>query len=172
MERIVETPLGRVTLVASGGALTGLRWGCAGQEKEASPLLDEATAQLATYLAGGRRLFDLPLSPGGTAHDRAVWQAMRDIPPGETRTYGSIARTVRSSPRAVGGACRRNPLPIIVPCHRIVAANGALGGWSGPGGAEGKRFLLALEGAREADGAPLPRKPPDSPACLPLFRRV
>ena len=79
-------------------------------------------------------------------------QAMRDIPPGETRSYGEVARTVGSSPRAAGNACRRNPLPIVVPCHRIVAANGALGGWSGPGGAEGKRFLLALEGACEADG--------------------
>ena len=171
LERTVETPLGRMTLVASGSALTELRWGRSGRE-DASPLLDEAAQQLAAYFGGERRSFNLPVSPGGTAHDCAVWRAMRDIPPGETRSYGDVARTVRSSPRAVGGACGRNPLPIIVPCHRIVAANGALGGWSGPGGAEGKRFLLALEGAREADGAPLPRKPPDSSDCLPLFRRV
>ena len=155
MERMVETPLGQLTLVASGDALTGLRWDRAGRE-DVSPLLDEAAVQLAAYFAGERRLFDLPVSPAGTAHDRAVWRAMRDIPPGGTRSYGDVARTVRSSPRAVGGACRRNPLPIVVPCHRIVAANGALGGWSGPGGAEGKRFLLALEGAREADGGGLP----------------
>ncbi len=157
--RTVETPLGRVTLVASGDALTGLHWGRAGRE-DASPLLDEAAVQLAAYFAGGRRSFDLPLSPHGTAHDGAVWQAMRDIPPGGTRSYGDVARTVGSSPRAVGGACRRNPLPIIVPCHRIVAVNGALGGWSGPGGAEGKRFLLALEGACEADGGFAPRALP------------
>ncbi len=113
-------------------------------------------AERRLFAAGKRRSFGLPVSPGGTAHDRAVWQAMRDIPPGETRSYGDVARTVDSSPRAVGGACGRNPLPIIVPCHRIVAAGGALGGWSGPGGAEGKRFLLALEGAREADGAAPP----------------
>lgn len=114
--------MGQVTLVASGDALTGLYWGSAGRE-DASPLLDEAAAQLAAYFAGERHSFDLPVLPGGTAHDRAVWQAMRDIPPGGTRSYGDIARTVRSSPR-------------------------------------------------EADGAPLPRKPPDSPVCLPLFRRV
>ena len=132
MERTVETPLGRVTLVASGDALTGLCRGRAGRE-DASPLLDEAAEQLGAYFAGRRRSFDLPLSPGGTAHDRAVWQAMRDIPTGETRSYGAVARTVGSSPRAVGGACGRNPLPIIVPCHRIVAAGSALGGYSGPG---------------------------------------
>ena len=150
-ERTVETPLGLVTLIAPGDALTGLRWSRAGRE-DASPLLDDAAAQLAAYFAGERRSFDLPVSPVGTAHDRAVWQAMRDIPPGETRSYGDIAWTARSNPRAVGGACGRNPLPIIVPCHRIIAARGALGGYSGPGGAEGKRFLLALEGACEADG--------------------
>ena len=123
-------------------------------------------------LLGSRRSFDLPVSSAGTVHDHAVWQALRDIPPGETRSYGDIARTVRSSPRAVGGACGRNPLPIIVPCHRIVAAGGALGGYSGPGGLQTKQFLLKLEGACEADGVPLPRKPPDSPICLPLFRHV
>ena len=112
-------------------------------------------AERGPVVDGERPSFDLPVSPDGMVHVRAVWQAMRDIPPGGTRSYGDIARTVRSSPRAVGGACRRNPLPIIVPCHRIVATGGALGGWSGPGGAEGKRFLLAQEGAREADGAPL-----------------
>ena len=154
-ERTVETPLGRMTLAASGEALTGLHWDRA-ERKDASPLLDEAAAQLAAYFASKRRSFDLPVAPDGTAHDRAVWQAMRDIPMGETRSYGEVARTVGSSPRAVGGACGRNPLPIIVPCHHIVAASGALGGYSGPGGAEGKRFLLALEGAREADGAALP----------------
>ena len=158
-ERTVETPLGRVTLVASGEALTELYWGRSRRESP-SPLLDEAVAQIAAYFAGGRRSFDLPVAPGGTAHDRAVWQAMRDIPSGETRTYGEIARTVGSSPRAVGNACGRNRLPIIVPCHRIVGANGALGGYSGPGGQEGKRFLLGLEGARGAVDAPRGLVPP------------
>ena len=145
-ERTVETPVGWVTLVASEDALTELRWGGSGREG-ASPLLDEAAAQLAAYFTGGRRSFDLPVAPARTAHDRAVRQAMRDIPPGGTRSYGDVARTVRSSPRAVGNACGRNPLPIIVPCHRIVGANGALGGYSAPGGQQTKRFLLALEGA-------------------------
>ena len=72
---------------------------------------------------------------------------MQRIPAGEVRTYGEIARAIASSPRAVGNACGRNPIPIIVPCHRIVGANGAIGGYSGQGGAETKRFLLGLEGA-------------------------
>lgn len=146
MERTVETPLGWVTLVASGDALTGLRWGRS-ERDDASALPDEAAAQLASYFTGGRRSFDLPVAPVGTVHDRAVWQAMRDIPPGGTRSYGDVARTVGSSPRAVGGACGRNPLPIVVPCHRIVRAGGALGDYSAPGGRQTKRFLLALEGA-------------------------
>ena len=93
--------------------------------------------------------------------------------PGETRTCGDVARTVRSGPRAVGNACGHNPLPIVVPCRRIVAAGGPLGGWSGPGGAEGKQFLLALGGrVRSGRRRPSPVSLPDSPVCLPLFRRV
>lgn len=145
MERTVASPLGPLTLAAGDGALTALRWGPAKRE-DASPLLDRAAAALAAYFSGDPRAFDLPVAPEGTDHDRAVWRAMRQIPPGETRSYGEVARAIRSSPRAVGNACGRNPIPIIVPCHRIVAAGGAIGGYSGQGGAETKRFLLELEG--------------------------
>ena len=145
MRRTVATPLGPLTLVAGDGALTELRWGRAGREDD-SNVLAQATAALAAYFAGERLDFDLPVAPGGTAHDHAVWRAMRQIPVGETRTYGEVARKIRSSPRAVGTACGRNPIPIVIPCHRIVAAGGALGGYSGQGGVETKRFLLGLEG--------------------------
>ena len=145
MERSVVSPLGPLALVAEDGALTELRWGEARRE-DASALLDRAAAALAAYFAGDPRAFDLPVAPEGTEHDRAVWREMQQIPPGETRTYGAIARAIASSPRAVGNACGRNPIPIIVPCHRIVAAGGAIGGYSGHGGADTKRFLLALEG--------------------------
>ena len=145
MERTVESPLGPLALVAENGALTELRWGRAARA-DSSNLLERAAAELTAYFAGDLGTFDLPVAPGGTEHDRAVWQAMQRIPPGETRTYGEVARDIGSSPRAVGNACGRNPIPIIVPCHRIVAAGRAISGYSGQGGAETKRFLLALEG--------------------------
>lgn len=145
MQRTVASPLGPLAVIARDGALTELRWGRAGRE-DASNLLDAAAAALAAYFAGETRSFDLPVAPEGTAHDRKVWQAMREIPAGETRSYGEIARAIASSARAVGNACGRNPIPIVIPCHRIVAAGGAIGGYSGQGGAETKRFLLGLEG--------------------------
>ena len=146
MERTVDSPLGPLTLVSEDGALTALRWGQAAREDE-SNLLSQAAAQLAAYFTGDLRTFDLPVAPDGTAHDRRVWRAMQDIPPGKTRTYGDIARAIGSGAQAVGNACGRNPIPIVIPCHRIVAANGAIGGYSGQGGAETKRFLLRLEEA-------------------------
>ncbi len=152
MQRTVESPLGPLTLVAADGALTALRWGRAGREDE-SNLLMHAAAALAAYFAGERLDFDLPVAPEGTAHDLAVWRAMQRIPAGETRTYGAVALKIRSSPRAVGTACGRNPIPIVIPCHRIVAAGGAFGGYSGQGGVETKRYLLRLEGVGMKGGA-------------------
>ena len=145
MQRTVPSPLGPLTLVARDGALTELRWGRAEREDD-SNLLARAAADVAAYFAGERPDFDLPVSPSGTEHDRKVWRAMQQIPAGETRSYGEVARAIASSPRAVGNACGRNPIPIIIPCHRIVAAGGRIGGYSGHGGVETKRFLLRLEG--------------------------
>ena len=133
MERTVGSPLGPLTLVAKDGALTELRWGRAEREDRTN-LLARATADLAAYFAGEMPDFDLPVAPRGTEHDRKVWRAMQRIPAGEVRTYGEIAREIASSPRAVGNACGRNPIPIIVPCHRIVGAGGAIGGYSGQAG--------------------------------------
>jgi methylated-DNA-[protein]-cysteine S-methyltransferase len=108
--------------------------------------------QLQAYLEDPAFVFDLPLKISGTRHQIAVWEAMQAIPTGETRTYGELAKAIGSSARAVGGACGANPLPIVVPCHRVVGAGGALGGFMGAR-EEGfelsiKRWLLAHEGAR------------------------
>lgn len=110
--------------------------------------LDAARAQLAEYFAGRRRAFTLALDLRGTPFERAVWQALRGIPYGATRTYGEVAAEVGrpGAARAVGMACHRNPVAVVVPCHRVVGRGGALVGYGG--GLEVKAFLLELEGAR------------------------
>ena len=133
--RTIETPIGPLTLQADEAAVTAIRFG-AGGAQDASPLLDAAEAQLREYFAGARRTFDLPLAPHGTAFQQRVWAALRAIPYGETRTYGELA--------AVGMANHRNPISIVIPCHRVIGANGTLTGYAG--GLEVKRKLLALEG--------------------------
>ena len=102
--------------------------------------------QLDAYFAGHLTRFDLPLAPSGSPFEVGVWTAMAEIPYGETRVYGELAASVGSAPRAVGRACGRNPIPIVIPCHRVLAKAG-LGGYSGSGGLATKRHLLALEGA-------------------------
>ena len=103
--------------------------------------------ELKEYFAGKRRTFTFPLEPEGTAFEKRVWKALEKIPYGATRTYGDIARSIGnpSAARAVGAANRRNPIPIVVPCHRVVAAGGKLGGFGG--GLPLKKKLLSLEGA-------------------------
>lgn len=143
--RTIETPIGPLTLQADEAAVTAIRFG-AGGAQDTSPLLDAAEAQLREYFAGARRTFDLPLAPHGTAFQQRVWTALRAIPYGETRTYGELAAAIGSpnASRAVGMANHRNPIPIIIPCHRVIGANGTLTGYAG--GLEIKRKLLALEG--------------------------
>jgi methylated-DNA-[protein]-cysteine S-methyltransferase len=108
-------------------------------------VLDEAARQLAEYFAGKRRAFELPLKPSGSAFRMRVWQALREIPYGELRSYGDLAAKLKTAARAVGGACGANPIGIIVPCHRVVGGSNWLGGFSGGDGAATKRFLLGLE---------------------------
>ena len=110
-------------------------------------LIDEARRQLAAYFAGERRDFDLPLAPRGTEFQRAVWQALAAIPYGRTASYAELAARVGrpGAARAVGAANGRNPLPIVLPCHRVIGAGGDLTGFGG--GLPTKRYLLALEGA-------------------------
>jgi methylated-DNA-[protein]-cysteine S-methyltransferase len=126
-------------------AVVAIRWA---DEKagNGSPLLAAAARQLDAYFAGKLTDFDLPLRPAGSDFERSVWAAMQDIPFGETRCYGDLAAAIHSAPRAVGGACGRNPIPIVIPCHRVLG-KGWMGGYSGSGGLTTKKALLALEGA-------------------------
>lgn len=142
----VASPLGPLTLTEQGGALVALDWGRSDAADAPSPLLREAEMQLGAYFAGQLKRFDLPLAPEGTDFHKSVWDALLAIPYGETFTYGELARGLRSFARAVGIGCGANPIPIIIPCHRVVGVN-SLGGYSGQGGLATKRRLLALEEA-------------------------
>ncbi|TXH94002.1 MAG: methylated-DNA--[protein]-cysteine S-methyltransferase [Pseudorhodobacter sp.] len=143
MRRVVATPLGPVTLHADAARLTALEWRA--EPGESSPLLDEAADQLLAYFAGRLTRFDLPFDWGAGLQEQ-VRRAMAAIPIGETRTYGEIARAVGAPAQAVGQACGANPLPILIPCHRVLGAKG-LGGFSAKGGVETKVWLLRHEGA-------------------------
>jgi methylated-DNA-[protein]-cysteine S-methyltransferase len=143
----LQSPVGRLTLVEEEGVLTALCWGAKAGTSAATPLLEEARRQLDAYFTGKLRQFDLPLAPRGAAFEQRVWQLMTEIPYGDTRSYGVLAAALQAPARAVGQACGRNPLPIIIPCHRVLAAGGGLGGYSGGTGVETKRRLLMLEGA-------------------------
>jgi methylated-DNA-[protein]-cysteine S-methyltransferase len=140
----LHTPLGEVTISEDGGAIVALDWG-RGRDQEATPLLREACDQLQKYFDGKRMSFDLPLAPEGSDFQKRVWAALCAIPPGETRSYADVARTIGSAPRAVGGANGANPIPLIIPCHRVIAADGSLGGYSGGDGPATKRYLLDHE---------------------------
>jgi len=141
----LDTPVGHITLFEEEGEITALDWGGKSSGLPTA-LLQEAKKQIHAYFPGKRRVFDLPVRPRGAEIDLQIWQEMAEIPYGETRTYGQIAETLRISPRVVGNACGRNPIPIILPCHRVVGAHG-MGGFSAPGGVEWKSQLLLLEGA-------------------------
>lgn len=140
------SPLGDLTLFEEENAIVALEWGAA-EGGEETPLLRKAVAQLDAYFDGAGKSFDLPLNPLGTAFQRKLWKALSGIPYGQTLTYGEMAHKIDSGPRAIGGACGRNPIPIIIPCHRVLAADGKMGGYSGLGELDTKQFLLRLEGA-------------------------
>ena len=145
----IDSPTGRLALEADGETLTGVRWASAAERAPAekpTPVLKEATRQLDRYFARKLKRFDLPLSTHGTDFQKRVWQMMVEIPYGETATYGGMAMALDSGPRAVGMACGRNPIPIVVPCHRVLGSGGKEGGFSGGRGLPTKRQLLALEG--------------------------
>ena len=150
----LRAPFATLGIVVSGDCVAGIRFLDPATPAKAPPrdtLAYLACIQLQAYLDDARAPFDLPLRLAGTRHRLEVWEAMRRIPAGQVRTYGDLARELRSSPRAVGGACGANPIPVIVPCHRIVAAGRSLGGFMGarePGFELGiKRWLLEHEGA-------------------------
>lgn len=142
-----DSPLGMVSVDSQAGAIVRLYWGVkAHQGHDRSPELIEAQQQLIAYFEGHLTVFDLPLSVKGSDFQRAVCDAMSAIPLGETRTYGDLAKGLDASAQAVGNACGGNPIPIIIPCHRVLGAT-SLGGFSGAGGVESKVWLLRHENA-------------------------
>jgi methylated-DNA-[protein]-cysteine S-methyltransferase len=147
MERTIESPVGRLRLAASDHAVTGiwLRARSAVTPGRATGLVAELERQLAEYFAGRRQRFDVPLAPEGTAFQQDVWRALIDIPYGETCSYGQLAAKIGrpDAVRAVGAANGQNPIPIVIPCHRVIGANGTLTGFGG--GLPMKRRLLDLE---------------------------
>jgi methylated-DNA-[protein]-cysteine S-methyltransferase len=142
---IIDSPVGPLTLVERDGALARLAFGRLGQSSPPSPFLDRVAAQLREYFAGERQAFDVALAPSGTEFQLACWRALAEIPYGETRSYGEQARHIGrpDRARAVGAANGANPIAIILPCHRVIGADGSLVGFGG--GLETKRRLLDLE---------------------------
>lgn len=143
---VYESPFGPIRVDYEGECITGLR--AAGQTEGPgvrNELTQQVDQQLTEYFAGQRREFDLPCRPRGTAFQLAVWQALADIPWGQTRSYGQLAQAVGrpGASRAVGAACGKNPIWIVIPCHRAVGAGGELTGYAG--GLEMKKALLELE---------------------------
>lgn len=155
----IDSPVGPLLLAASDAGLHAIEFHDARHPVKRGDdwhegnhrLLREAERQLREYFAGKRRSFDLPLAPKGTPFQREVWQALASIPYGRTSSYGELAARVGrpSASRAIGAANGRNPLPIVLPCHRVIGADGSLTGFGG--GLPTKQFLLKLEGALPAD---------------------
>lgn len=148
----VPSPIGALTIFAQDDAITEVLWAVGKRIRNPRPtaLLTEAAGQLSAYFAGKLQAFDLPLAPKGTPFRERAWSALCEIPYGTTESYGMLARRIGSSPRAVGGACGANPIPILIPCHRVLGGGGALHGYSGGHGISTKARLLALEGVRPA----------------------
>lgn len=157
----VESPVGKLKLVASANALVAILWErerpnriklAMAKSDPQQPILLETERQLEEYFAGTRNEFNLPLEPAGTEFQKKVWRALREIPFGQTRSYLDLAKSIGSAKavRAVGAANGKNPLSIVVPCHRVVGANGTLTGFAG--GLEVKAKLLAHEGCYSFSG--------------------
>ena len=145
--RWMDSPIGGLRLHSSAGLLTAIEFGAEVRgERVPDPVLDAAESQLAEYFAGDRKEFDLPLANDGTEFQQKVWGELRRIPYGETASYSEIAARLGYEPvvsRAVGAANGANPIPVVVPCHRVIGSNGALTGYAG--GIERKQILLDLE---------------------------
>ncbi len=155
--RFFASPVGTLRLVSDGKHLVAIEFDSAPAPREGDrdvqdKVLEACATQLGEYFAGRRTRFELPLAPAGTAFQREVWAALEKIPYGALSSYAEIARTIGrpAATRAVGAANGRNPLPIVIPCHRVIGSDGSLTGYGG--GLEKKRRLLSLE------GAPLPAR--------------
>lgn len=148
-QSLLTTPIGIVALRSDGERLTSIVLGTDDPRHAPDALTAEAAAQMAAWFAGRLTRFDLPLAPAATPRGRVLRAALEAIGHGETATYGEVARAIGSGARAVGQACARNPFPIVVPCHRILAAGGAIGHYSAGGGIATKRRLLDHERRRD-----------------------
>jgi methylated-DNA-[protein]-cysteine S-methyltransferase len=152
--RRIDSPIGRIELVSDGTAVTSLtieRGGALPFDEEperSNPVLEQAASQLAEYFAGGRQEFDVPVTTRGTQFQRDVWQVLAQLPYGTSISYGELGRATgrATAGRAIGGAVGANPVPIIVPCHRVLASNGRITGYSGGEGIPTKAWLLQHEG--------------------------
>lgn len=149
----MRTPFAVLGIRTAGGKITGIEYLPRSEraQKPTDPVAARAVRELERYIADPRHRFALPLAARGTEFQRRVWDAIAAIPVGESRTYGEIARKVRSAPRAVGQACGANPIALVVPCHRVVGSMGSLGGFMNADGGDPvaiKRWLLEHEGYR------------------------
>ncbi|MBL8668814.1 MAG: methylated-DNA--[protein]-cysteine S-methyltransferase [Rhodospirillales bacterium] len=144
----VASPFGTLTVFAEDDAIVAIEWGRGPQPPgKETLLLHTARRQLEDYFDGALRQFTLPLRPAGTTFQQRVWTRLAAIPYGTCATYGVLAHELGTGPRALAHACATNRLPILIPCHRVVGARGAMGGYSGGDGINTKRALLRLEGA-------------------------
>jgi methylated-DNA-[protein]-cysteine S-methyltransferase len=144
----MHSPVGDLTVTEEDGKIISLDWGWVPTEWQTeTPLLATAIHQLNLYFDREIGDFDLPLAPSGTDFQKRVWDQMLRIPAGTTKTYGALAKALSSAAQPVGTACGANPIPIIIPCHRVLAAGGQMGGYSGLGGVDTKKVLLILENA-------------------------
>ena len=140
----IHAPFGALTFSEDDGAIVAVDWGW-GRDQEETLLLAQAREQMHEYLDGDRQAFDLPIRPVvGSAYQQRVWATLASIPCGQTWTYSAVAHRAGGNARTVAAAARRNPLPILVPCHRAVAVRG-LGGYSDGVGLDTKRYLIQLE---------------------------
>lgn len=151
----IHTMIGKLTLVADEESVKEIRFGWEikeGEKEENHPLLQWTRRELEEYFQGKRKEFSVPLKPDGTEFQKKVWKALTEIPYGETRTYGEVAAAVGNdkASRAVGMANHCNPIPVIIPCHRVIGKNGKLTGYAG--GLEKKTALLDLERSFEENG--------------------
>lgn len=143
----IDSVLGPLTLEATDEAVIGLLWGGSPGSTAPTPLLAKAGAIAKALAAGEDCAVNVPVAPHGTPFQRKIWSLIAAIPHGKTRSYADLAHEAGSAPRAVGQACARNPLPLLIPCHRVLGAGGKLGGYSGVGGLATKERLLGQEQA-------------------------
>ncbi len=143
--KTTKSPFGPITVFAEADSVIALEFGSIAEERP-SKLLKNATDQLSAYFKGQIKHFSLPLNSTGTVFQQNVWDLIVKIPYGTTLSYGELAQKLECAPRSIGRACGENPIPIIIPCHRVLSANYQIGGYSAGSGSSTKKSLLQLEG--------------------------